>query len=356
MHRTTPYTTERTPQYTPPTPIRCWLIPTRPASPRLGMLLIGVLLMTLLLSAFGSGAALAQAWPNKPIKLIMPFSQGGAGDITARLFAQYLEAQVKQPVVVENRVGANGIIGTEANKNAAPDGYTFQIVSNSTHGANASLYKKLPYDTLKDFEHVGLFGSFGSVAVVPADSPIKSIADLTAFAKANPGKAFYAHYNSASHVGGALYTLRSGAALTGVPYKALGNALTDLYGKQIHVIFMDYVSSTSHIAGGKLVPLAVTAKERHKMWPQVPALAETFPGFDQIAFLGLATPAGVPVDILNTLNRHMVGAMNDPTIRGKLESLGIITGTPSREEYGRFVREQMERWAGYVRDAKIQPE
>ena len=303
-----------------------------------------------------AGSALAQAWPNKPIKLIIPFGQGGSGDITARTFAQYLEAQVKQPVVVENRVGANGIIGTEANKNAAPDGYTFQIVSNSTHGANASLYKKLPYDTMKDFEHVGLFGTFGSVAVVPADSPIKSIADLVAFSKANPGKAFYGHFNSASHVGGALFALRSGTSLAGVPYKALGNALTDLYGKQIHVIFLDYVASTSHIAGGKLIPLAVTAKDRHKVWPQVPALAETYPGFDQIAFLGLATPAGVPADILNQLHRHVVGSMNDPAVRARLESLGIVVSTPSREEYSRFVRDQMERWAGYVRDAKIQPE
>lgn len=209
---------------------------------------------------------------------------------------------------------------------------------------------------MKDFEHVGLFGTFGSVAVVPADSPIKSIADLVAFAKANPGKAFYGHFNSASHVGGALFALRSGTSLAGVPYKALGNALTDLYGKQIHVIFLDYVASTSHIAGGKLIPLAVTAKDRHKVWPQVPALAETYPGFDQIAFLGLATPAGVPADILNQLHRHVVGSMNDPAVRARLESLGIVVSTPSREEYSRFVRDQMERWAGYVRDAKIQPE
>ncbi len=323
---------------------------------------IGVLLRSALFASVAvvavvaTGQAFAQAWPNKPIKLIIPFSQGGSGDITARLFAQYLEAQVKQPVVVENRVGANGIIGTDAVKNSAPDGYTIQIVSNSTHAANASLYKKLPYDTIKDFEHVGLFGTFGSVAVVPADSPIKSVADLTAFAKANPGKAFYAHFNSASQVGGALYALRSGAPMTAVPYKALGNALTDLYGKQIHVIFLDYVASTSHIAGGKLIPLGVTAKERHKAWPTVPALAETYPGFDQIAFLGLAAPAGVPAEILNTLHRHVIGAMNDPVIHARLEALGIVVTTPSRDEYNRFVRDQMERWAGYVRDAKIQPE
>ena len=300
--------------------------------------------------------AWAQTWPNKPIKFIVPFGSGGSGDITSRMFAGYLENQVKQPVVVENRPGANGIIGTEQTKAAAPDGYTIQIVSNSTHAANASLYKKLPYDSLRDFEHIALFGTFGSVAVVPPDSPIKSLAELTAFAKSNPEKAFYAHFNSASHVGGALFALRSGAPLVGVPYKALGNALTDLYGKQVTVIFLDYVASSSHIASGKLIPLGVTARDRHKIWPNVPAIAETYPGFDQIAYLGLAAPAGVPVDILNTLHRHVIGALNTPAIRGRLEALGIVVTTPSREEYNRFVRDQLERWAGYVRDAKIQPE
>jgi tripartite-type tricarboxylate transporter receptor subunit TctC len=299
-------------------------------------------------------SAFAQGWPAKPIKIIAPFGSGGSADITGRVFAAYLESQVKQPVVIENRPGASGIIGTELVKNAPPDGYTIQVVSNSTHAANASLFKKLPYDPIRDFEHVGLFGTFGSVAVVPPDSPIKSLADLTAFAKA--GKAFYGHFNSASQVGGALFALRSGAPLEGVPYKALGNALADLYGKQISVIFLDYVASTSHIASGKLIPLGVTARDRHKIWPNVPAIGETYPGFDQIAYLGLAAPAGVPADILNTLHRHVIGAMTDPAIRSRLEGLGIVISTPSRDEYNRFVREQLDRWAGYVRDAKIQPE
>ena len=298
----------------------------------------------------------AQSWPTKPIRVVAPFGSGGSADITGRVFAAYLEAQIKQPVVIENRPGANGIIGTGAVKNAPPDGYTIQIVSNSTHGANASLFKKLPYDSIRDFEHVGLFGTFGSVAVVPPDSPIKTLADLTTFAKANPGKTFYGHFNSASHVGGALFALRSGAPIEGVPYKALGNALADLYGKQISVIFLDYVASTSHIASGKLIPLGVTARERHKVWPNVPAIAETYPGFDQIVYLGLATPAGVPADILNTLHRHVVGAVTDPAIRSRLEGLGIVISTPSRDEYNRFVRDQLDRWAVYVRDAKIQPE
>ncbi|MSQ18217.1 MAG: hypothetical protein EXR39_01340 [Betaproteobacteria bacterium] len=144
--------------------------------------------------------------------------------------------------------------------------------------------------------------------------------------------------------------------MEGVPYKAFGNALADLYGKQISVIFLDYVASTSHIASGKLIPLGVTARDRHKVWPNVPVIAETYPGFDQIVYLGLATPAGVPADILNILHRHVVGAVTDPAIRSRLEGLGIVISTPSRDEYNRFVRDQLDRWAGYVRDAKIQPE
>lgn len=300
--------------------------------------------------------AVSKSYPARPVRMVVSQSPGGANDLTIRLIGPLLSERLGQPVVIENRPGANGIIGTEIVKNAPPDGYTIQIVSNSTHGANASLFKKLPYDSIRDFEHVGLFGTFGSVAVVPPDSPIKTLADLTTFAKANPGKTFYGHFNSASHVGGALFALRSGAPIEGVPYKALGNALADLYGKQISVIFLDYVASTSHIASGKLIPLGVTARERHKVWPNVPAIAETYPGFDQIVYLGLATPAGVPADILNTLHRHVVGAVTDPAIRSRLEGLGIVISTPSRDEYNRFVRDQLDRWAVYVRDAKIQPE
>jgi tripartite-type tricarboxylate transporter receptor subunit TctC len=317
---------------------------------------LGIFIAAIVALTQSAAPVFAQGWPAKPIRVIAPFGSGGSADITGRVFAAYLETQIKQPVVIENRPGANGIIGTEIVKNSAPDGYTIQIVSNSTHAANASLFKKLPYDSIRDFEHVGLFGTFGSVAVVPPDSAIKTLADLTTFAKANPGKTFYGHFNSASHVGGALFALRSGAPLEGVPYKALGNALADLYGKQISVIFLDYVASTSHIASGKLIPLGVTARDRHKVWPNVPAIAETYPGFDQIVYLGLATPAGVPADILNILHRHLVGAVTDPAIRSRLEGLGIVISTPSRDEYNRFVRDQLDRWAGYVRDAKIQPE
>jgi tripartite-type tricarboxylate transporter receptor subunit TctC len=141
-----------------------------------------------------AGPAAAQPYPAKPVKIIVPFGPGGSGDITARTFAQYLETRTRQAVVVENKPGANGIIGTEAAKMAPPDGYTLLLTTNTTHAANVSLYRKLPYDALKDFEHIGLFGTFASVAVVPPGSGIQSIPDLVAYAKANPGKVFFGHY------------------------------------------------------------------------------------------------------------------------------------------------------------------
>src|ERR1700704_671844 len=188
--------------------------------------------------AFGAPAA-AQSYPSKPVRIVVPFGPGGSGDITARTFAQYLESQTRQPVIVENKPGANGIIGTEAAKSAAADGYTLLLTTNTTHAANPSLYRKLPYDPLKDFEHIGLFGTFASVAVVPPESGIKSIADLVAHAKANPGKVFFGHYNSASQMSAELFKVRAEISMTAVSYKTIGNAVADLMGRQIQVIFIE---------------------------------------------------------------------------------------------------------------------
>src|SRR3979490_288316 len=232
----------------------------------------------LFLLAALAGPAAAQPYPAKPVKIIVPFGPGGSGDITARTFAHFLEAEARQPVLVENKPGANGIIGTEAAKAAAPDGYTLLLTTNTTHAANVSLYRKLPYDALKDFEHIGLFGTFASVAVVAPGSGIQSIPGLVAFAKANP--VFFGHYNSASQMSAELFKARAGIAMTAVPYKTIGNAVADLMGRQIQVLFMEYVSGSSHIDGGKVVALGVTGRERHKAWPNVPAIAEFYPGYE----------------------------------------------------------------------------
>ena len=301
-------------------------------------------------------AAQAQAYPSKPIRIIVPFGPGGSGDIMARTFAQYLESQTKQSVVVENKPGANGIIGTELAKNAAPDGYTLMLATNSTHAANVSLYKKLPYDPLKDFENFTPFGTLGSVAVVPPGSPLNSIAAVVNFAKANPGKAFYGHYNSASLMAAELFRVRTGAPLTGVSYKTIGNAITDLIGGQIQVLFLEYASGSSHIDGGKLTALGVTGPVRHKAWPTVPAIAETYPGFELTAYLGLAAPARLPPEIAEAINNWVLKAHADPGVRTRLDQLGMTPRSLSREEARRFVQQEIERWVVYTKAAGIEPQ
>jgi tripartite-type tricarboxylate transporter receptor subunit TctC len=310
----------------------------------------------LLLLAVLAVPAAAQPYPAKPVKIIVPFGPGGSGDITARTFAHFLEAEARQPVLVENKPGANGIIGTEAAKAAAPDGYTLLLTTNTTHAANVSLYRKLPYDPLQDFEHIGLFGTFASVAVVPAASAIRSIPDLVAQAKASPGSVFFGHYNSASQMSAELFRVRAGISMTPVPYKAIGNAVADLAGGQIQVLFMEYVSGSGHIEGGRVVPLAVTGRERHKAWPSVPALAEFYPGYELTAFLGLAAPARTPADVVDALHGLLSRSLADPKVSQSFERLGMASRAMPRDEYRRYVAREIERWAEHVKAAGIQPE
>ena len=298
----------------------------------------------------------AQGYPNKPIRIIVPFGPGGSGDLTARTFGQYLEAQTKQAVIIENKPGANGIIGTEAAKNAAADGHTLILTTNTTHAANLSLYKKVPYDPIKDFDNIALFGTFGSVAVVPPGSGINSIADLVNASKANPGKFFFGHYNSASQMSAELFRAKTGAQLTGVSYKTIGNAVTDLLGKQIQVLFLEYVSGSSHIEGGKVIPLGVTGATRHKAWPNVPAINETYPGYELQAYLGLAAPARTPPEVVEALHAWVTKALADPGVKQKLDQLGMETRAMPRDEYRKFVAQEIERWSQYVKTAGIEPQ
>ena len=314
-----------------------------------GLLGLALLVATTLASA-------QPAYPTKPIRIIVPFGPGGSGDIMARTFGQYLETQTKQPVVIENKPGANGIIGTELAKNAAPDGYTLMLSTNSTHAANVSLYKKLPYDPLKDFENIGSFGTLGSVAVVPPGSAINSIAALVNTAKANPGKVFYGHYNSASLMAAELFRVKTGAPMTGVSYKTIANAITDLIGGQIQVVFLEYASGASHIDGGKLTALGVTGAQRHRTWTTVPTIAESYPGFELTAFLALSAPARTPPEILDALNGWLNKALTDPTVKARLDQLGMTSQAMTRDDMRRNVQQEIERWVTYTKAAGMEPQ
>jgi tripartite-type tricarboxylate transporter receptor subunit TctC len=307
-------------------------------------------------AALGSNTAQAQPYPSKPIRIVVSFGPGGSADLTARAFGQFIEQQTRQSVVIDNKPGANGIIGTELVKSSPPDGYTLQLITNTTHAANLSLYKKVPYDPVRDFDYIGLFGTFGSVATVLPGQGISNVADLVAYSRAHPGKTFYGYYNSASQMAAELFRSATGADLTGVPYKAIGNALTDLMGKNLQVVFLEYPPAAAQIEGGKLIGLAVTGATRHKPWPNIPAMAETYPGFEMSAYLGLAAPAGTPPAVLDTLNALVVRSIQDPAMRAQYEKLGMALKPMNRTEFRNFAALEVTRWRDFVKTAGIQPE
>ncbi len=303
-----------------------------------------------------AGVARAQDYPTKPLQIVVPFGPGGSGDISARLFANFLEQKWKQPVVVVNRPGAGGLIGTATIKTAAPDGYTIGIASTSTHPAAPLLYKNVPYDWIKDFVHVGLVGVVGSVAVVRADSPIKTLQDLVAHAKANPARTFFGYFNTTSQMPAEILKARADLKIEGVAYKAIGNAFSDLLGGQIDFLFVDYVAASSHISGGKVRPLAVTEAQRRTAWPDVPALAEFYPGFDFKGYVSVTGPAGIPRAILVKLNEALREAQRTPEVRTRLQELGFTIRDYTVDQCTEFVLSEGKAWQEYVKIAKLTPQ
>ena len=303
-----------------------------------------------------TGFAFADSYPSKPIRIIVPFGPGGASDITARAFGKYLQEKWKQSVVVDNRPGATGVIGTEAVKRSPPDGYTLGLVSNSTHAAAPHLYKKLPYDPISDFEHIGLFVTSGSVLLVPGTSPFKSIPQLVTYAKANPGKVFFGYPHTLSQISGELLKATAKIPVEAVAYKTTASAVTDLIGGQIQFMFLDYLPAAGQIAGGRLLPIAVSESKRNRLLKDIPTVAETYPGYEAIGFLGLCAPRGTPKEIVMKLNRAMRSAQADPAFRNPLEQTGVTLKANSAEEYLAFLRRETARWKDYVRMANIEPQ
>lgn len=314
------------------------------------------------LAALLAGAALPlsvraqETYPARPVTIVVPWGPGGSGDITARTFARYFEKRTGQPAVIDNKPGANGIVGSQHLKAANPDGYSVMMTSNMTHGANTSLYKKLPYDPLRDFQHLGMFGVFGLLLLVPAGSPIKSFADLVAQAKARPDELVLGHFNASTQISAALLRTMGGLPIKDVSYKTIGNAFTDLLGGHIQLVFADYPAANAQITAGKLVPIAVTAAQRTADYPQVPAIAETFPGYEVITSLGLAAPANLPRPVVDRINALIVDALSDPEVRGQFLKLGYTLRPYSPEDTRGFLVDESQKWARYIQAAKIEPQ
>ena len=301
--------------------------------------------------------ARADTWPAKAVHIVVPFAPGGSGDITARLVGKYMEDKTGQPFVVENKSGANGIVGVLSVKSSAPDGYTLMLATTSTNAANVHMYKNPGYDPEKDFQVVGVIGSSGAFLVVPADSPHKSMAELIAYARANPGKLNFGYFNASSQVPSEVLGKQAGVEWQGVAYKAIGNAWNDLYSGAIQFMFVDLTAARGQVVSGKARPLAISLPERSPLYPDVPTLAETFPGFVSTGFLAVAVPKAVPDEIKQRLNVLINEAIFSEGIHKRLiEEFALAPRRLDLAQCAAQDREERAKWAEYVKIAKIEPQ
>ncbi len=300
------------------------------------------------------GRAGAAGYPDHPVRIIVGYPPGGSTDISARLFGQWLSEKLHQQFIVENKPGAGNNIGTEYAIKAAPDGYTL-FLANPANTINATLYKNLRFNFLNDTTPVGGFIRVPNVMEVNPSVPAKTVAEFIAYVKANPDKVNMASSGSGTsiHLSGELFKMMTGVKMTHVPYKGSAPMLTDLLAGQVQVTFDNLPSSIGHIKAGKLRALAVTTAQRSPELPDVPTVAETVPGYEASAFFGLVAPKGTPPDIVNTLNKEINAALNDPGMQAKLKQLG---GTPipgSTADFGKLLADETAKWEKVVHAANL---
>lgn len=296
-----------------------------------------------------AGSAAAQDYPARPIKWVVPYPPAGTTDVLARLMAQALTERLGQTVLVENRAGAGNNIGTEFVVKSPPDGYTMLLV-NPANGINATLYKDLNFNVIRDIAPVAGIVRTPNVMVVPANFPAKTVAEFIAYCKANPGKVNMASSGSGTsvHLSGELFKSMTGCDMVHVPYKGAGPALTDLIGGQVHVMFDNLPSSAGHIKSGRLRALAVTSEAREPSLPGVPTVGETVPGYEATAWFGVGMPKGSPRAAVERINAEVNRALADPKMRERLAELGgkPIAGTP--EDFGRTIAAETAKWEKVV--------
>ena len=315
--------------------------------------------LTALLASLTAAAALAQPYPTKPLRIIVPFAPGGNVDITARLVAPGLSEILGQPVVVENKPGAGGTIGADGVAKSPPDGYTLLMGSNSTFSVAPSLYPRNPYHPIRDLAPVIMIASGPFVLVVNATSPIASARSLVARAKAQPGTLTMssAGTGSSNHLVGELFQEQTGAKFTHVPYKGSGQALTDLMGGQVDLHFDQITSAASHIQGGKLRALMVTSGKRVPMLPEIPTNAEAgYPRFEATNVTGLIAPAGTPREVIDKLNAATQKVIAKPEIQERLAGMGAEPVGGTSEAFAAYIREDFAKWTQIVKDANVKVE
>jgi tripartite-type tricarboxylate transporter receptor subunit TctC len=301
--------------------------------------------------------AVAQAYPSRPITIVVPFGPGSGTDTVTRVIAQPLSIALKQSIIIENKTGANGAIAATQVARSAPDGYTLLMSTNSPHSAAPSLNKTLAYDPLKDFVPVTRAGSYTFVFLINPSVPVKSIAELIAYPKANPGKLSYGSGNTSGIVAGETFKHRAGVDILHVPYKTVPTAMTDVLGGRVSMVLSDLTPGLPHIRSGSLRALAVTRLRRSSLLPDVPSLHETgVTNFDMDSWAALFAPARTPPEIVARLNAELRPIIDSPEIKTRLADVGFEAFSSTPEELRQFTEQQLVKWTQMIKEAAIEPE
>ena len=309
---------------------------------------------SILLLFAAATVAQAQSYPSKPVKIIVPFTPGSATDILARLVGEQLGRSLGQPFVIENKPGAGGIVGTQAAKDAAPDGYTLIAAGSGPFGINPGVYKSLPYDPVRDFEPIGNIALTPQAIVVGAQSPYKSIRDLVAAARAKPGELSFASLGngSTSHLTMEAFQQAAGIKLNHIPFKGSSDAQSQIIGGNVVMMSDTVPGLLTQVRGGKLRALGVAIPQRSPFMPDVPTLAEQgYPGFESVGWIGLAAPAKTPVAILDRLNAELRRMLQDPAVREKMAQLAFTPVGDTRAQFGAFMKGEIAKWSKVAHDS-----
>ena len=300
--------------------------------------------------------AMAQSFPAKPVRLVVPFPPGTATDSAARMLGQQLSVSLGQPFVVDNKPGAGGSIGAMEVVRAAPDGYTLLFGSNSALSANVALLKAMPYDPTKDFTPVAGFGETMHVLMVKSSFPAKTLPEFIAYVKQRPGKVSAGYGSSTAQVGIAMLNKLAGLDLLAVPYKGIPLAVNDVLGGTLDITSVDLGNAMVQARGGNLRALAVTSARRNPLVPEWPAVAETLPGFDLTSWFGIVGPAGIPRDVVDKLHAAITQALKQPEVKANLATIGTAPMPLAPEQLKAFIVSEIAKWIRLARDANLQPE
>ena len=306
-----------------------------------------------------SGAArAADNWPQKPITLIVPWAAGGSTDILARVLSEHLTRSLGQPVIVDNKPGASGNIGSAMVARARPDGYTLLVGSMSTHAMNPALMPNMPFRGVEDFTPLGLLAYVTNTMVVHPSVPANNVRELIAYAKANPGKLAYASAGpgSTNHLSAVLFEKMTGVQMLHVPYKGGAPAVVDTVAGQTQLLFSAGTQTLPHVKSGKLRLLAVTESKRSPLLPNVPTVAETVPGYELAVWYGAFGPKGMPADLTARLNREINAVMSLPEVKARMNAIGVETATSTPQQFGTILQRDADRYGKLIRELGIKGE